>query len=106
MLRAKCCCVCGGSRMNNMAGKGEDVWHETFITILAALVGLGLAFQTGHFIEHAVQFGVWIGGQFDWVVSTFCGRDVPYMSPPVMAMVRALGQWMMPQADATRQMVV
>ena len=92
--------------MRNVEGGAKLAQDETFITILAAVVGLGLAFQTGHFIEHAVQFGVWIGGQFDWVAATFCGRDVPYMSPPVMAMVRAAGAWMLPQADAPRQMMV
>lgn len=92
--------------MIEVEGKGKFAQHETFITILAATVGLGLAFQTGHFIEHAVQFGVWIGGQFDWVAATFCGRDVPYMSPPVMAMVRAFGAWMLPQDGAARQMMV
>jgi hypothetical protein len=92
--------------MNHVEGKGNAAQREAFITILAALVGLGLAFQTGHFIEHAVQFGVWIGGQFDWVAATFCGRDLPYMSPPVTAMVRAAGAWMLPQADAARQMMV
>jgi hypothetical protein len=92
--------------MSGVEEKGGFARSETFITILAASVGLGLAFQTGHFIEHAVQFGVWIGGRFDWVVATFCGRDVPYMSPPVMAMARAGGAWMLPQADSARQMMV
>jgi len=92
--------------MISVKGTGEFTRSETFITILAAAVGLGLAFQTGHFIEHAVQFGVWIGGQFDWIVATFCGRDVPYMSPPVMAMVRAFGAWALPQDGAARQMMV
>jgi len=104
MLTRSCVGVRGHS-VDTTAGR-EFAQHESFVTILAALVGLGLAFQTGHFIEHAVQFGVWVGGQFDWVAATFCGRDVPYMSPPVTAMVRVAGAWMLPQADAGRQMMV
>ena len=32
--------------------------RPALINTLAMCVGLGLAFQVGHFIEHAVQFGV------------------------------------------------
>ncbi|HEX3860334.1 MAG TPA: DUF6008 family protein [Stellaceae bacterium] len=74
--------------------------------ILIACVGLGLAFQVGHFIEHAVQFGVWIAGEYAWVTSAFCGRDTPYMSPPLTAMVRFAGAWLFPEADASRQMML
>ena len=92
--------------MSNIGGQSDSAQRETLITVLAACVGLGLAFQTGHFVEHAVQFAVWVGGQFDWVVATFCGRDVPYMSPPAMSLVRAVGEVVVPQADAARQMMV
>ena len=76
------------------------------VHLLAVCVGLGLAFQVGHFIEHAVQFGVWIGGVYHWVAVTFCGRDLPYMSPPLTEMVRVTGAWLFPAADPTRQMML
>lgn len=71
-------------------------------TILAAIAGLGLAFQVGHFAEHAIQFGVWILGD----ISKICGRDTPWMSPWVTEMVRNVGIVMFPSADATRQMML
>lgn len=92
--------------MSTIGTIGDRAHHGTFINVLAVCVGLGLAFQVGHFIEHAVQFFVWIGGQFDWVIATFCGRDVPYMSPPVTGMVRHFGAFLSPAADAPRQMLL
>jgi hypothetical protein len=71
-------------------------------TILAAIAGLGLAFQIGHFAEHAIQFGVWILGD----ISKICGRDTPWMSPWVTEIVRNIGIVMFPNADATRQMML
>ena len=76
------------------------------LNILAACVGLGLVFQVGHFIEHAIQVAVWITGQYEWVASAFCGRDTPYMSPPVTAIVRFAGAWLFPEADPARQMML
>jgi hypothetical protein len=75
-------------------------------SLLAVCVGLGLAFQVGHFAEHALQFWVWIAGSYHWVASTFCGRDLPYMSPPLTAMVRYTGTRLFPDADPARQMMV
>ena len=72
----------------------------------ATIVGLGLAFQVGHFVEHAVQFAVWLFGTSQWVVSNFCGRDVPYMSAPVMTGVSAAGAYLFPTADVARQMMM
>jgi hypothetical protein len=80
--------------------------RPALINTLAMCVGLGLAFQVGHFIEHAVQFGVWIGGQFQWVAAAFCGRDTPYMSPPLTAMVRFVGRTLFPDANEARQMML
>jgi hypothetical protein len=71
-------------------------------TVLAAIAGLGLAFQVGHFAEHAVQFGVWILGD----LSNICGRDTPWMSPWVTGMVRQAGTVLFPTADAARQMML
>jgi hypothetical protein len=71
-------------------------------TMLAAVAGLGLAFQVGHFAEHAFQFGVWVVGD----LSNICGRDTPWMSPWVTGMVRRGGQFMFPAADAPRQMMM
>lgn len=74
--------------------------------ILAICVGLGLAFQVGHFIEHAVQFGVWLGGAYHWIAATFCGRDMPYMSPPLTAMVQYAGALLFPADPPARQMML
>ena len=71
-------------------------------TLLAAVAGIGLAFQVGHFAEHALQFAVWILGD----LSNICGRDTPWMSPWVTEMVRHAGAIMFPSADARRQMMM
>ncbi len=92
--------------MSNIGLNGDIERSHMLLNVLAVCVGLGLAFQVGHFIEHAVQFAVWIGGQFQWVATAFCGRDMPYMSPPLTAMVRFAGATVSPQADAPRQMML
>jgi hypothetical protein len=71
-------------------------------TVLAAVAGLGLAFQVGHFAEHAIQFGIWILGD----LSNICGRDTPWMSPWVTEMVRRAGAMVFPGANAPRQMMM
>jgi hypothetical protein len=71
-------------------------------TLIAAVAGAGLAFQVGHFLEHAMQFAVWILGD----LSNICGRDTPWMSPPVTEAVRWAGMGMFPTADASRQMMM
>ncbi|MBR1147541.1 DUF6008 family protein [Bradyrhizobium sp. AUGA SZCCT0431] len=71
-------------------------------TMLAAVAGIGLAFQVGHFAEHAIQFAVWILGDY----SNVCGRDTPWMSPWVTEIVRQAGTIMFPAADARRQMMM
>ena len=53
-------------------------------TLIAVVAGAGLAFQVGHFAEHALQFAIWILGD----LSNICGRDTPWMSPWVTEMVR------------------
>lgn len=70
--------------------------------VLAAVAGMGLAFQIGHVAEHAVQFGVWILGD----LSNICGRDTPWMSSWVAEAVRQAGAMMFSEADATRQMMM
>ena len=75
-------------------------------SMLVICVGLGLAFQVGHFAEHAFQFGIWLYGTYHWVASAFCGRDMPYMSPPLTAMVRAAGALAFPDANPARQMML
>jgi hypothetical protein len=71
-------------------------------TVLAAVAGIGLAFQVGHFAEHAVQFGVWILGDR----SGICGRDTPWMSPWVTEMVRYAGTILFPADNPVRQMML
>ncbi|MGX0966075.1 hypothetical protein AB7M63_006524 [Bradyrhizobium japonicum] len=71
-------------------------------TVLAACAGIGLAFQVGHLAEHAVQFAVWILGDY----SNVCGRDTPWMSSWVTEMVRQSGAIMFPAVDARRQMMM
>jgi hypothetical protein len=73
---------------------------------LAIFVGLGLAFQLGHFAEHWLQFAVWLSGKYEWVVTYFCGRDTPFMSAPVTEMVRLMGAYLFPAADIKRQMMM
>jgi hypothetical protein len=83
-----------------------DSKKKLLCNVLAMLVGLGLAFQIGHFVEHAVQFGVWLSGKYQWVVDNFCGRDTPFMSWPVTEAVRAAGAWLFPEANVARQMMM
>lgn len=49
---------------------------------LAAAMFAGLAFQVVHFLEHLVQFGVFLGGD----------RKAPYMSPMAMDLSVRLGE--------------
>jgi hypothetical protein len=74
--------------------------------VLAVLVGFGLAFQVGHFAEHAFQFGVWVTGTYHWVAATFCGRETPYMSAPLTAMVRFTGALLFSDSSSPRQMML
>jgi hypothetical protein len=71
-------------------------------TAIAVIAGMGLAFQVGHFAEHAIQFGVWVLGDY----SQLCGRDTPWMSPWVTELVRRLGAALFPDAGAPRQMMM
>lgn len=71
-------------------------------TAIAVIAGMGLAFQVGHFAEHAIQFGVWVLGDY----SQLCGRDRPWMSPWVTEFVRRLGVALFPAAGAPRQMMM
>lgn len=63
---------------------------------------LGMLFQVGHFAEHVFQFIVWVLGD----LSNICGRDTPWMSSWVSAMVSQLGTSFVPMADARRQMMI
>jgi hypothetical protein len=80
-----------------------DLSGPSPLTIAVATVaGLGLAFQVGHFVEHAVQFFVWLIGS----ASGICGRDTPWMSPWVTGVVEWFGRTAFPLADAKRQMML
>ena len=61
---------------------------------LATIATAGLIFQIGHFLEHTVQFGVWLFGD----------RTAPWMSAPVMELVHMVGAYYFPTADMARQM--
>lgn len=74
-----------------------------FVNPVAIAVGLGLAFQIGHFLEHSLQFAVWVLGSDQWVRSEFCGRDTPFMSWPAAEMVRLIGAFLFPGANVARQ---
>jgi hypothetical protein len=74
--------------------------------VLMITVGLGLAFQVGHFLEHGIQFPVWVPGSNQWLSSNICGRDTPFMSWPVTELVRFVGDCLFPDASVTRQMVM
>jgi len=56
-------------------------------TILGGVAALELAFQIGHFAEHAFQFAVWVLGD----LSNICGRDTPWMSPWANELVGRIG---------------
>jgi hypothetical protein len=94
------------SHAREMSVLPANAGREQLDNLLKILVGMGLAFQLGHFAEHAVQFAVWSAGKSQWVVATFCGRDTPYMSRPVTAMVELVGAYLFPKADLARQMMV
>lgn len=68
-------------------------------TIIAVIAGLGLAFQVGHFAEHAIQFGVWVLGE----QSQICGRATLWMSPWVTQFVQRVGVALFPAAGVPRQ---
>ncbi|MEQ1883189.1 MAG: DUF6008 family protein, partial [Burkholderiales bacterium] len=80
-----------GSSINNKA-----------LIILGTVAALGLVFQVGHFAEHAVQFSIWVLGDY----SNVCGRDKPWMSPWVMGLVSQLGILVAPSAEPARQMML
>lgn len=70
--------------------------------VLGIIAGVGLAFQLGHFAEHAIQFGVWILGD----LSRICGRDTPWMSPWATEFVRQAGLLLFPEANEARRMML
>lgn len=72
------------------------------VLAFGTVAALGLAFQVGHFAEHAIQFGVWILGD----LSNICGRDTPWMSPWATELVRGIGLVLFPAADAARRMML
>jgi hypothetical protein len=84
---------------------GDKLGHQ-LLNVLAVIAGLGLAFQVGHFLEHAAQFAVWLCGTYDWVATDFCGRGVPYMSPPLTKAVAFAGEYLFPEAGPARQMML
>lgn len=69
---------------------------------IASIAILAMAFQVGHFAEHAFQFLVWLLGD----LSGICGRDTPWMSQWVMDAVRFAGGEISPGAPAPRQMLL
>jgi hypothetical protein len=84
----------------------SDDTASHLVSLLAIAVGLGLAFQVGNFVEHAVQFLVWLCGKSEWIISNFCGRDTPFMSRPVTELVGFMGAFLFPGADIARQMMM
>jgi hypothetical protein len=84
----------------------DERWRGQLLNFFAVLAGCGLAFQVGHFLEHAFQLWVWLCGSYDWVAMNFCGRDTPYMSAPLTAAVAFFGAHLFPEADRARQMML
>lgn len=78
--------------------------HLRWSMALYTVVILGISFQIGHFIEHAVQFGMWV----------LSDRSSPWMSRVAMWLVHHIGNTVMPmpeictdpKAFQTRQMVL
>jgi hypothetical protein len=60
---------------------------------LAIAVAMGIAFQVGHFTEHAVQFGVWLAGVHSYA----------YISPVAKFFIHYLGTFFYPAAPVARQ---
>lgn len=79
-------------------------FHPTrnLATAIGLVAALGLAFQIGHFAEHAFQFAVWLLGD----LSNICGRDTPWMSPWANELVGRIGSALFPSADAARRMML
>lgn len=79
-----------------------DARSRDLMGVAGMVAILGLMFQVGHFAEHAFQFGVWVLGD----MSNICGRNTPWMSPWVHALVSQAGQLLFPASDAPRQMML
>jgi hypothetical protein len=62
-----------------------------WITLVAIL---GVTFQIGHFIEHAVQFGVWLFGD----------RQAPWMSGVAMWLTETLGRALLGMPEGSMNM--
>jgi hypothetical protein len=61
---------------------------------LTGAVAAGIVFQAGHFVEHAVQMGVFIFGS----------HTTPYMSPVAMYLTHLLGTYFFPAQQMAYQM--
>jgi hypothetical protein len=61
---------------------------------LTGAVAAGIVFQAGHFVEHAVQMGVFIFGS----------HTTPYMSPIAMYLTHLLGTYFFPAKQMAFQM--
>lgn len=72
------------------------------VSLAASVAILAMAFQVGHFAEHAFQFVVWLLGDF----SGICGRDTPWMSSWVTDAVQAAGAHLSPGAPVARQILI
>jgi hypothetical protein len=81
-----------------ISAKPDSAWRRVVFVFAAS----GLIFQVGHFAEHALQFAVWILGDY----SNICGRDTPWMSPWVTELVARTGRLLFPDAETPRQMML
>ncbi len=77
----------------------HPLFQTNIRTALIVASGLGLAFQVGHFFEHAFQFVVWCLGD----LSEICGRDTPWLSDWAANFVLNIGRAVAPAADRARQ---
>lgn len=68
------------------ARMSPPAWRLSIRSVLVAVVVLGVTFQICHFVEHAVQFGMWVFGD----------RSAPWMSGPAMWLVHLIGNFVMP----------
>jgi hypothetical protein len=84
-----------------MSTHGVSEHHHISRLMGAASIvaALGLAFQIGHFAEHALQFVIWLLGD----LSNICGRNTAWMSPWAMELVEELGSMVAPTAPYARQ---
>lgn len=77
--------------------KSDDI--TTWVLLCAWIAALCLLFQVGHFLEHFLQWIIWVLN-----IPSICGRDTPWMSPWTMPYLDMFGSWAWPSVPRAAQM--